>query len=108
MSQTPNQSDPDIVIPVPVFPPQTDSGDARSGDLSRPIVDWSREVFNASGGAKNKSELLRKLGQVLNSTGCLALWIIKREADEEMEWRASPPQERGPRQDAAAGDSVVR
>ncbi len=83
MPPTPNQSDPDIVIPVPVFPRQTDSGDACSVDLSRPIVNWSREVFNASGGAKNKSELLRKLGQVLNSTGCLALWIIKREADEE-------------------------
>ena len=52
-------------------------------ELHRPIIDWHHQVACAANQSINKAALLKNLGEVLNASGCLALWVLKQEQDNQ-------------------------
>lgn len=52
-------------------------------DHHRPVIDWQHRVNSVANQSANKTALLTNLGEVLNASGCLAWWVLKREPDDQ-------------------------
>lgn len=80
-SQLPSPPFSGVAGPKNIRMPQA-SGDELP-ELHRPIIDWHQKTNYAADQSVNKAALLKNLGEVLNASGCLALWILKRKPNDQ-------------------------